>query len=80
MEPTAAETRASHVPEIARDEILRRLGDPTLKVVNALPREAYEAARIPGSLSLPVAEVRQRAAEVLPDRDQDIALYCGGFT
>ena len=65
--------------EITREEIRSRLNDPTLRIVNVLPRAAFEECRIPGSVSLPVAEIRSRAREVLPDRSADIAVYCGKF-
>ena len=68
------------IPQISREELLRRLYDPTLTIVNALPRSAWEAARIPRSLSLPVAEIPARAAEVLPDKMADIAVYCASPT
>ena len=68
------------VPQISRDELLRRLDDPTLTIVNVLPRESWRAKRIPRSRSLPLAEVRDRAASVLPDRDADIAVYCASET
>lgn len=68
------------VPDAGREEILRRLGDPSLALVNVLPRAAWEEARIPGSLSLPVAEIPELARELLPDTGTDIVLYCGGPT
>lgn len=74
LNPLVAPTAA----EISRDEILRRLRDPTLVILNVLPRKAYDEGHIPGSLSLPVPEVRRRASEVLPDRSREIAVYCGG--
>lgn len=63
--------------EITRKEIRRRLNDRTLLIVNVLPRAAYEESRIPGSISLPVAEIRSRAREVLPNLSADVAVYCG---
>ena len=62
----------------ARDEIRRRLRDPSLAIANVLPREAWEEARIPRSASLPVDEIRARAHHVLPDREREIAVYCEG--
>ena len=61
-------------------EMQRRLGDPTLVIGNVLPRIAFEEARIPGSISLPLDEVLGLARGMLPDFDQEIALYCGGPT
>jgi rhodanese-related sulfurtransferase len=74
------ETIAAPIPEITRDEIRARLNDPALRVLDVLPRASYDAGHIPGAISLPVAEIPERARELLPDRAQAIAVYCGGFT
>ena len=71
---------ATSVPEISRDEIRARLGDPSLTLVNVLPHEAFAAAHIPGSVNLPVPEIPQRAREVLPRPSQEIAVYCASST
>lgn len=68
------------IPEISRDEILSRLRDPSLVVLNVLPREAFVAAHISGSISLPVSEVSRRARELLPNSAQEIAVYCASVT
>ncbi|HWN80618.1 MAG TPA: rhodanese-like domain-containing protein [Candidatus Udaeobacter sp.] len=81
MSSASPETR-SHDPadEISREEILARLGDSSLRVVDVLPRSSYGDTHIAGALSLPLHEVESRAASVLPDRAADIAVYCGGPT
>jgi rhodanese-related sulfurtransferase len=71
---------AAEVREISRDEINRRLRDPALIVVDVLPQEAYAAEHISGAINLPLAEVENRAPQVLPDRNADIAAYCAKFT
>ena len=71
---------APPVPQISRGEMIARLHDPSLTIVNVLAREAWKAQRIPGSLSLPVAEIASRAAIVLPDKNADIAVYCASPT
>jgi rhodanese-related sulfurtransferase len=71
---------APPVPQISRDELVARLRDSSLTIVNVLAREAWRAQRIPGSLSLPMAEIGARAGEVLPDRSTDIAVYCASPT
>ncbi len=68
------------VPQISRGEMIARLHDPTLTIVDVLPREAWESRRIPGSVNLPVAEIKTRAASVLPDKNADIAVYCASPT
>lgn len=60
--------------------MVARLHDPSLTIVNVLPLEAWRAQRIPGSLSLPVAEIGTRASTVLPDKNADIAVYCASPT
>ena len=76
----SAGAQALAVPEISRDEIRRRLHDSALVLVDVLPREMYAAEHIPGAINLPLAEVEERALEVLPDRNADIAVYCAKFT
>jgi len=68
------------VPEISREEIRARLGDRSLVLLNVLPREAFAAGHIPGSLNLPVSQVNERARELLPNTSQEIGVYCGSFT
>jgi rhodanese-related sulfurtransferase len=68
------------VPEISREEILRRLGDSTLTIVDVLPVESYQTAHIPGSISAPLAEIDTLAGKLLPDPAAEIAVYCAKFT
>jgi rhodanese-related sulfurtransferase len=71
---------ALQVPQISRGELVARLHDPSLTIVDVLPRESWKARHIPGALSLPLAEIPERAAAVLPDRNADIAVYCASPT
>jgi rhodanese-related sulfurtransferase len=73
-------TRAHSVPQISREELVARLRDPKLTVVNVLPREAWRSQRILGSISLPLADIASRSAAVLPDREADIVVYCASPT
>jgi rhodanese-related sulfurtransferase len=68
------------VPEISREEILRRLRDPGLVLVDVLPAAAYAERHIAGAINLPVAETRARARAVLTDPGRAVAVYCGGWT
>jgi rhodanese-related sulfurtransferase len=65
---------------VAREEILARLHQPGLALVDVLPREAFEGEHIPGSLNLPLAELTERARQILPQLAQDIVVYCASFT
>ena len=62
---------------IGFDELRQRVddGDTSLVLLNVLARTAFEAGRIPTSLNLPVQEITERAAEVLPAPDQETVVY-----
>ena len=70
-------------PDISRQELLSRLGDPTLRLVDVLPRESFLDSHLPGAVSLPVADIPALARAVLGDpRDasREIVLYCASPT
>jgi rhodanese-related sulfurtransferase/DNA-binding transcriptional ArsR family regulator len=58
------------------DELLRRLTSGEVTVLDVRPTEEYRAGHLPGALSIPVAELKARLAE-LPKR-RDIVAYCRG--
>ena len=76
--PIAGDT--SRADEISLSELVGRLKDPKLTIVDVLPATAYQEGHIPGALNLPVTEVAERAPTLLPDKHAEIAVYCGGFT
>ena len=65
---------------ISRDEILARLQDRALAIVDVLPSESYKTGHIPGSINLPVAEIETKARQFLSNLEQEIAIYCAGPT
>lgn len=44
-------------------------------LINALDEEAYIAKRIPGSINIPT-EKADHIENIVPDKDQDIVVYC----
>jgi thiosulfate/3-mercaptopyruvate sulfurtransferase len=69
---------------ITTDEIVDRLGDPSLVLVDARPEDRYRgealgldpvAGHIPGAVSVPLSSGAQIPAEVL--EADEIACYCG---
>lgn len=62
------------IPELARR--LAAADPPTL--VEALSPTFYADAHLPGAHNLPVDRVTERAAEVLPDREAEVVVYCSG--
>jgi rhodanese-related sulfurtransferase len=57
-----------------------RRSDPSVTILDVLSREVYATGHIPGAINLPVSEIQSRASELLPDRDREIIVYCGGYT
>jgi len=45
-------------------------------VVEALPREYYEAEHLPGAINIPHDEVEARAGQLIPDKDVTVVVYC----
>jgi rhodanese-related sulfurtransferase len=70
----------STVPTVSRGELEAALRARRITLVDVLSPESFRAFHLPGSINLPVADVRSRAAEVLPDRHAPIVTYCGGPT
>lgn len=64
------------VEAIERDELLRRVRKGEVTVLDVRPVEEYRAGHIPGAISIPVAELKARLAD-LP-KDSEIVAYCRG--
>jgi len=71
---------ALEYPTISREEILGRLRDRALVIVNVMAPDSFNAAHIPGSINLPVADVEAKAPRILSNLAQEIVVYCAGPT
>ena len=85
-----AETRLAEVEQVTRayleergaleavqsTELLRRVRDGEVTVLDVRPSEEYRAGHIPGALSVPLSELRKRLAE-LP-KNREVVAYCRG--
>jgi rhodanese-related sulfurtransferase len=56
------------------------VADPRVVIVDVLAPSAYAAAHLPGAINIPLAELRERAPAELPDRTQQIVVYCASAT
>ena len=68
-------------PRIDGTELRRRIeaGQP-LVIVDSRPYEDFHAATVPGALNVPVAELIHRIDDLLPDRETQVVVHCGGKT
>ncbi|MCP2288459.1 ArsR/SmtB family transcription factor [Nocardia amikacinitolerans] len=72
----AAAALGSPEDSITRDELVRRRDAGEIVLVDVRPRAEYDAGHIPGAISIPLAELATRLAELPADRD--IVAYCRG--
>jgi rhodanese-related sulfurtransferase/predicted transcriptional regulator len=61
---------------ITRDELLLRLRQGDVVVLDVRPQPEYAAGHIPGALSVPLSDVKTRLREV--PRGSEIVAYCRG--
>jgi len=60
---------------IEHTDLLRRLADPDLVLLDVLPRRVYEQGHLPGARCLPLEEVPARAGELIEEGDL-VVVYC----
>jgi rhodanese-related sulfurtransferase len=69
------------VKTIARDALKAKIArNDGFLLVETLPESFYRHTHLPGALNLPPNQVEERAAALLPDKDAEIVVYCGGPT
>lgn len=85
-----AETHLAEIREITRDflesrqgfqpvdreQLLAKVRDSAVTVLDVRPPEEFQAGHLPGALSIPLKELERRLSE-LP-RDREIVAYCRG--
>jgi len=77
--PQVSEASSQH-STISRDELLARLEDRALVIVNVMQKETFAEGHIPGSSNLPVVEIEAKAKQSISNSSQEIAVYCAGPT
>jgi rhodanese-related sulfurtransferase/DNA-binding MarR family transcriptional regulator len=68
--------RRGALEEVHGDELIRRVRSGEVTILDVRPIEEYEAGHIPGALSIPIADLKARWAD-LP-KDRDVVAYCRG--
>jgi len=61
---------------VDRNELLNRVNQGDVIVLDVRPEEEYQAGHIPGALSVPLSDLKQLLAQ-LPE-EQEIVAYCRG--
>ncbi len=62
---------------ISREELKEKMdrgNDPIL--VDTMAEMYYRHSHLPGAINLPADQVRERAPDLLPDKDAEIVVYC----
>jgi rhodanese-related sulfurtransferase len=68
--------RRGALEEVHGEELIRRVRSGEVTILDVRPVEEYEAGHIPGALSMPIADLKARWAD-LP-KDRDVVAYCRG--
>jgi rhodanese-related sulfurtransferase len=76
----ASRGSSGNTSTVTRQEILARLQDPSLVLINVMPEESFKAGHIPRSINLPVAAIEKSARQVFPDSTRELVIYCSGPT
>lgn len=61
---------------IPREELLTRVRDGLVTVLDVRPPEEYAAGHVPGAINIPLAELEQHLGEF--DSGQEVVAYCRG--
>lgn len=68
--------RASAVPEISAKNAAAAMARGAV-VIDVRERTAFERGHIPGAISVPLAELKRRAAEFAAMKSKEFVVYCG---
>jgi rhodanese-related sulfurtransferase len=68
---------AMEAPSMTPEQVHDRLAaGQALLIVDVRGKEAYQAARLPGSVNVPLSELEARKGEI--PTDKPVVVYCGG--
>jgi rhodanese-related sulfurtransferase/predicted transcriptional regulator len=76
VERAAREYLGDEVEAIGRDELIKRLANGDVVLIDVRPEEEFAAGHIEGARSIPIDELERRLAELPADRE--VVAYCRG--
>jgi rhodanese-related sulfurtransferase len=76
VERAAHDYLGDDVEQIGRDELIARLRNGDVVLIDVRPRQEFDAGHIEGARSIPIEELHDRLAELPADRE--IVAYCRG--
>lgn len=65
---------------ITREELMDRLRDGTVMLLEALPPMYFDAAHLPGAKNLPLDDIEALAPVLVPEKTAAIVTYCTGVS
>lgn len=69
------------IKTISREELKEKIDrKDDFRLVETLPKAAYEHAHLPGAINLPPDQVIVLAPNLLPDKNADVVVYCASPT
>jgi len=69
-------TIKDNLEPIARKELLQRVNDGLVTIIDVRPHEEYKAGHVPGAINIPLSELHKRLDEL--GTEQEIVAYCRG--
>ena len=67
----------SMVENITREELKAKIDrGEDFVLVDTMPERYYRHSHLPGAINVPADELRERAPELLPDKNAEIIVYC----
>ena len=68
------------VTGIDREELKQKLDHPKkIVLVDALAEDEFRKLHLPGAINIPADQVRRIAAELIPNKDVEVIVYCAGL-
>jgi ArsR family transcriptional regulator len=68
--------RRDSLEPVSRDEIMRRMREGSVTVLDVRPTDEYADGHLPGAINIPIAAIQHRLSELPADRE--IVAYCRG--